>query len=162
LGDLTLESRRSIFKTSVVSAIGMMSGFSVLRASAQPVPATVIPVVGFATDKSKKKFWVIFVSRDVGKSWTVFLVPNQNFNKPSRPPYLDTENWFNAMTEKTDYVRLSGDFSIGGAKFTADGSGQLTAGQNYLSTPKWNEIGGARFCPTSNKHKTSHSVQKKS
>jgi len=88
------------------------------------------------------------VSQGVGKPWTVYRVPNPNFNKPSRPPHLDTVAWFNAMTENTDYYKLSGDFSIGKIDFTADQHGQITTGADRLTTPKWNEIGESRF-PTS-------------
>ena len=147
-------TRREIFRTSVMSAMGVMTA-SVLAGCGQPFMSaggrtqeTPAIVLGFLSDPSGKEDWYIF--RYDGSAYSVvrLLKPNK---LPSQMPSLapfDTVRWNESLKEGdvtgagTVTLSASGIPDLRITNGHLDNPTVLTA---YNSTPsalpRWNEIG---------------------
>jgi len=148
------ETRRQIFKTSVMSAVGVITA-SALVGCEQPfmraggrTDETHAVVVGYLSDPSGKSDWYIFKYDGSGYFVSRLLNPNK---LPTRTPSIapfDTVSW-NASLQPSDVT------DAGTVTLSASGIPDLKVVNNYLTNPnvltvynstpsalpKWNEIG---------------------
>jgi hypothetical protein len=152
-GEIMSETRRQIFKTSVMSALGVLTA-SALAGCEQPfvrtdgrTGETPAVVVGYLSDPNGKKDWYIFKYDGSGYFVSRLLNPNKLPTlTPSIAPF-DTVSW-NAGLQAGDVT------DAGTVTLSAPGIPDLKVVKNYLtnpnvlttynstpSLPKWNEIG---------------------
>ena len=147
------ETRRQIFKTSVLSAVGLMTGAAVTAcarygiAEQGPDPDFTVPIVGYSAH-----LWYVFVTDD-GVKYAVFSTKAQiGSSRPSLVKF-DTKRYLAAARDAQDGAnlqRVTTPFKIDEMKFKfgndgfldSDSASQLRAGANHeVALVHWSEIG---------------------
>ena len=136
------ETRRQLFKTSILSVFGLMSASSIVKATG--IKAEYI--VARATKDGKNIDVLLQIRR--GKMGVSLIQPSTNTTPPlPGKPFNISET----ILKKKDYklVALSdGIISVGDAKLTIKGGFVTDDDSGQLTTPGWNEIGGTKIkCP---------------
>lgn len=143
------ETRRQIFKTSILSAIGLMAVPALVACT---TPFTIfgegdpnVPIVG--KGDGNDPYWYIFVFVPAaGKDgeyqvWKTKQVPPSD---PAKRPF-DTAQWYSSLKANNYLEPVSGSFTIDGHAFNMmDGSylePPSTSGLQYAARVKWSEIG---------------------
>ena len=152
------ETRRQLFKTSILSALGLISAsgltacgtersFDLRRRLGDSDPT--VPLVGKATDGH----WYVFKynSFDPDKRNYTYDVWRASENPPSEKPLtggvrFDTGDWHKELTASSKLIAASAKFTIGSTTYNPT-NGSITGGpvNGFAQAPQipcvWNEIG---------------------
>ena len=145
------ETRRQIFRTSILSAFGLMavpalvacSGPLTLFRSGERDPN--VPIVG--KGDGDDPYWYIFVFVPGAGGDGQFKVWKTKQSPPSDPAKkpFDTAQWYSYLEANNYLEAVSGSFTIDGHSFNMMDGGYLeppsTSGLQYAARVKWSEIG---------------------
>jgi hypothetical protein len=140
------ETRRQIFKASVLSAFGLMAapalsgctGNASLFGHGEGDPN--VPIVG--KGDGNDPYWYIIVFVPDAAQDGAYQVWRTSDAPPARP--FDTAEWYSELKGRNRLEQATGSFTIGQHTFVMNGpylEGPSTSALQYAVRVKWSEVG---------------------
>lgn len=132
------ETRRQLFKTSILSAFGLMAVTSVAKAAGSGTNYA----IARTTDINGQPTRDLLIQYDPSGAVSAFYITDLKKKRPFGPPWGSPIEATVVNSDDYDLRRVKKDtFYIGGTKVDFE-KGEAT-GNTGILLPSWNEIGGA-------------------